>query len=84
MVRLERLADYVPRARSTVCWVVTQCDLVCWYSQIAHKATKIRVTTVKISTVLRVGDHLHRGLPGGSPDDHSINFYRYGKLTYRR
>jgi len=71
-------------ARSTVCWGMTQCGLVCCYSQIAHKATKIRVTTVQISTALHVGDHLLRRLRGGSPDDRSMNFHRYGKLTYRR
>ena len=71
-------------ARSTVCWVMTQCGLVCWYSQIAYKATKISVTTVKISTSLHVGDHLLRRLRDGSPDDHGMNFHRYGKLTYRK
>lgn len=71
-------------ARSTVCWGMTQCGLVCWCSQVAHKATKIRVTTVKVSAALHVGDHLLRRLRGGSPNDHSMNFRRYGKLTYRR
>jgi hypothetical protein len=71
-------------ARSTARWVMTQCGLVCWYSLIAHKVTKIRVTTVKISTVVHVGDHLLRRLRGGSRDDLSMNFHCYGKLRYRR
>jgi hypothetical protein len=84
MVRLERLADYVPQCsfhRLLGYDTVRSGMLVLTNSN--HKARKIRVTTVKISTVLRVGDHLLRRLRGGSPDDHSMNFHRYGKLTYR-